>query len=409
MNGSYQLESFTKNKESEVKRLKAQVSLFFDKEFALYQQLGLKDGMRIIECGSGPGYLIKGILERLPNSKATALEIDPFLVEVLTENSVQNGKKLFDVVSGSIYETQLPSETYDFVITRLVVEHLQEPLKALREVRRILKPGGKFVIVSNDFAYHILTYPAISELDEMYNAYCNLRKAENGNALVGRQLPAMLEIAGFGNIDFEVICAHSRILGDAAFLQAENVNISKSLVEKGFLKKETLAALVEKWFEMLKTPDHVLYRQLFVASGQKLENDQLKNTNIQAETITKPEVTEVDAQREKFQKLFGKNSPKSTADQSFSTSNTNSQSESSQVVNFADVEGNILKVWQNILSNPQISSNDNYFDIGGDSVLIPEIIEKLANEYNIKLSVMHVFEYPTVKLLSDFVRKQSHK
>jgi ubiquinone/menaquinone biosynthesis C-methylase UbiE/acyl carrier protein len=406
MNGSYQLDSFTKNRESEVKRLKAQVSLFFDKEFALYQKLGLSNGMKIIECGSGPGYLMRSILDKLPDCKATALEIDPYLFDVLTENSEQDGKKLYEPVQGSIYDTKLPSGVYDFVITRLVIEHLQEPQKALAEVRRILKPGGRFVIVSNDFAYHILTYPVIPELDEMYAAYCNLRKSENGNALVGRQLPAMLERAGFGNIDFEVICAHSSIKGDAAFLQAENVNISKSLVEKGFLKKESLASLVEKWFDMLKTPDHVLYRQLFVASGIKSEVLNSNHTHTETQQTKQTEVSDVESQREKFQKLLGKTSAKSTNTPSSSILESKENSVSFSPEN---IEDSILKVWRDTLANQQISNSDNYFDIGGDSVLIPEIVEKLSSSYNIKLSVMHVFEYPTVKLLTEFVKKSMSK
>ena len=403
MNGSYQLESFTKNKESEVKRLKAQVGLFFDKEFLLYQRLGLADGMKIIECGSGPGYLIRSILDKLPNCKATALEIDPFLVEVLIENSKLNGEKIFEVVQGSIYDTQLPASSYDFVITRLVVEHLQEPLKAMAEVRRILKPGGKFVIVSNDFAYHILTYPIITELDEMYSAYCNLRKAENGNALVGRQLPVMLEQSGFSNINFEVICAHSKIMGDAVFLQAENVNISKSLVEKGFLKKETLAKLVENWFEMLKHPDHILYRQLFVASGEKVDSTTPYIKAKQSDIISSHTIN-IDTQREKFKKLMGKTSSESINIAANSLSINESKS---TLIDIENIETQILKVWQTILSNSNITATDNYFDIGGDSVLIPEIIEQLSNDYSIKLSVIHVFEYPTVKLLSEFVKNKS--
>jgi amino acid adenylation domain-containing protein len=269
MNGSYQLNSFTENKDSEVRRLQYQVNLFFEKEFEIYEKSGLRNGMKIIECGSGPGFLIKSILNRLPECDATALEIDPFLVSVLRENSIENGTKLFDVRHASIYDTQLPDNTFDFAITRLVFEHLQKPFDALRELKRILKPGGKLVVVSNDFAYHILTYPVIPELDEMYRAYCDSRFSEGGNPLVGRQMPAYMIKEEFSYVKFEVLCVHSDIVGDKALLQAENVNISKSLVTEGFLKKETLDALAENWYKMLQDPDHVIYRQLFVISGEK--------------------------------------------------------------------------------------------------------------------------------------------
>jgi|GEM_PF-543592 len=280
IDGSYILESFSENKDSEVTRLKYQVELFYQRELELYKKIGLKDGMKIVECGSGPGFLISNIVRDLPNCTATALEIDPFLVEVLKENSTINGKKLFEVKHASIYETELAENYYDFAIARLVFEHLKEPAKAIAEVRRILKPGGKFVLISNDFAYHLLTYPAIPELDEMYTAYINSRFSEGGNPLIGRQLPGLLKKEKFDNINIEIICVHSGLEGDKAFVKAENVNISKSLVKEGFLKKETLESLIENWYKLFQQPDHVIFRQLFVISGMKSINPVVENIKV---------------------------------------------------------------------------------------------------------------------------------
>ena len=269
MDGSYKLESFTDNKEAEVARLRYQVDLFYEREFELYKKIGLKDGMNIVECGSGPGFLISNIVRDLPRCTATAIEVDPFLVDQLTENSIVDGKKSFEVKLASIYETEQPDNYFDFAIARLVLEHLKEPEKAIAEVRRILKPGGCFVIVSNDFAYHLLTYPQIPELDKMYMSYIKSRFSEGGNPLIGRQLPLLLRKGKFEKTDIEIICVHSELEGDKAFLKAENVNISKSLVKEGFLKKEVLESLIEKWYNMLQQPDHIIFRQLFVISGIK--------------------------------------------------------------------------------------------------------------------------------------------
>jgi ubiquinone/menaquinone biosynthesis C-methylase UbiE/acyl carrier protein len=269
--GSYIIDSFTENKEAEVSRLRFQVELFYEKELEVYRKAGLRDGMRIIDCGSGPGYLISNIARDLRECEATALEIDSFMVEHLRKNSVRDGKTLYEVREASIYETGLPDGYFDFAISRLVIEHLEEPVKALQEVRRILKPGGRFVITSNDFTYHLITYPLIPELDEMYNAYIRSRFSEGGNPLIARQLPYLLKLSGFMDIGIEVICVHSETSGDKAFLKAENVNISKSLVKEGFLNEETLGSLSEKWYDMLKTPGHALFRQLFLISGTKEE------------------------------------------------------------------------------------------------------------------------------------------
>jgi ubiquinone/menaquinone biosynthesis C-methylase UbiE/acyl carrier protein len=269
IDGSYKLESFTMNMESEISRLKYQVDLFYQKEIALYKKIGLKDGMNIIECGSGPGFLLANIVRDFPDCKATAVEIDPHLVEQLTRSSSDNGKKLFEVIHASIYDTGLPDSYFDFAVARLVLEHLEDPDNAIAEVRRILKPGGYFVIVSNDFSYHLITYPPIAELDKMYSAYIESRFSEGGNPLIARQLPSILKKARFESINIEIICVHSELEGDKAFLKAENVNISKSLVNKGFLKEEILESLILNWYKMLQNPDHSLYRQLFVVSGTK--------------------------------------------------------------------------------------------------------------------------------------------
>ena len=269
MSGSYELKSFTENIESEVNRLKYQVDLFYKKEIGLYERIGLKDGMALIECGSGPGFLISNIVRDMPSCKATALEVDPWLVKQLNKISESEGRKLFEVKQASIYDTKLPDNSYDFAIVRLVMEHLKEPAKAITEVRRILKPGGMLVIVSNDFAYHLLTYPPIAELDEMYMAYIKSRILEGGNPMIGRQLPALLKNADFESVSIEIICVHSELEGDKPFLKAENVNISKSLVNDGFLKKEILDSLMENWYKMLQSPDHAIFRQLFAVSGTK--------------------------------------------------------------------------------------------------------------------------------------------
>jgi ubiquinone/menaquinone biosynthesis C-methylase UbiE/acyl carrier protein len=290
IDGSYKIDNFSENKESEVVRLKYQVELFYQKELALYKKLGLKDRMKIIECGSGPGYLIGNIINDLPESDATALEIDPYLVEHLNKNAMSDGKRLYNVKQASIYNTGLPDDFFDFAITRLVLEHLEDPGKAISEIRRILKPGGIFVVVSNDFAYHLLTFPPVPELDEMYDAYIRSRYKEGGDPLIARRLPDLLSKGKFTNVELNTICVHNSFVGDRAFLKAENVNISKSLVKGGFLKKETLESLMENWYNMLQTPGHVIFRQLFAVSGIKDElvenNTESDENEIQAREVS---------------------------------------------------------------------------------------------------------------------------
>lgn len=61
----------------------------------------------------------------------------------------------------------------------------------------------------------------------------------------------------------------------------------------------------------------------------------------------------------------------------------------------------ILKIWQTIFNNSLITVHDNFFDIGGESLLALQIIDELENQYSLQIPVIYLFEYPNVTLLSN--------
>lgn len=267
--GSYQIEKISGNLKLEVNRLKAQVELFWNKELKRYKEFGLRDGMSVVELGCGPGFLSEKLLREFPNINIIAVEIDPFLCET-AQNYLSQEYQRFKVIEGSILNTGLEENSFDFAITRLVLEHLPDPVSAVSEINRILKPGGKAVFVDNDFEMHIMAYPNIPELRELYDAYCQSRSSEGGNPRIGRELPGILKAGGLTNIDFEVICAHSGILGDEMFFKSEGIGIPSRLVQDGFLSSKSLGKIAVNWRDMVKNEEHAIIRQLYMAVGEKL-------------------------------------------------------------------------------------------------------------------------------------------
>lgn len=271
--GSYVIQKFSTTVATEIQRLKAQVELFWTKELKLYKLFGLKDGMAILECGSGPGYVMEKLLREFPLSHGVALEADPYLFEILNNNKELIEFKRCKMVKKSMMATGLPENSFDFALTRLVLEHLPDPAGAVREVYRVLKPGGKAVFIDNDFDIHLKTHPEISELDDLYNAYCKSRYNEGGNPKIGRELPGILKKSGFSNVDMEIVSAHSEIVGDRVFLKSEGVGISSQLVKDGYLSSKKLDTIAHKWYSLLKEDDHAFFRQLFMAVGEKKPNE----------------------------------------------------------------------------------------------------------------------------------------
>ncbi|MDF2868046.1 MAG: amino acid adenylation domain protein [Gammaproteobacteria bacterium] len=62
-----------------------------------------------------------------------------------------------------------------------------------------------------------------------------------------------------------------------------------------------------------------------------------------------------------------------------------------------------LQIWQHVFNNTLITIHDNFFDLGGDSLIALQIIDEMQRHYSIDIPVRHLFEYPTVALLANKV------
>lgn len=269
---SYKVQEVSGDVEVEILRLKAQVELFWSKELRRYRDYGIENAGSVIELGSGPGFVLERLLNEFSDINVVGLEIDEFLYDRSKEYLRSFGNRC-EIMQGNIMDTGLEDNSFDFAISRLVIEHLPDPVGAIKEVLRILKPGGKAIFIDNDFEMHNMTYPGISELRDLYQAYCESRRSEGGNPTIGRQLPTLLKEGGFCDIDFEVICAHSGIQGFEPFSRSEGVGIPTKLVQDGFLSSKILGTLSSKWRDMLAREDSALLRQLYMGIGVKPQSE----------------------------------------------------------------------------------------------------------------------------------------
>lgn len=267
--GSYNIASFATSMEAEIRRLNAQVDLFWTLEYALFKRYGLQDGMDVLDCGCGPGRLIELLKGQMPELKCTGLEMDPLLAKAADQMLTDRGLNSFCILQGTAENPGLREPAFDFIILRLVLEHVPDPVLALRSLSRLLKPGGRLVVIANDFEFHLRTWPPVPELDSLYEAYCASRRKDGGDPCIGRRLPRLLEQAELQIVGFEIEVAHNAMLGDRPFLKAEGAGIPAQLVRTGFLSEKILEEMTHSWRAMLSQPDHSIMRPLFVIVGER--------------------------------------------------------------------------------------------------------------------------------------------
>lgn len=368
--GSYKIEGFAVSVDKEISRLKAQVELFWDKELDLLRKFGLCDGMRILECGSGPGHVLEKLLASFPNSHITGIEVDPFLAQWSRERLKDRGDGRLDILEQSATHLELPDNSFDFAIARLLLEHLPEPVKAVREARRVLKPGGRGVFIDNDFDLHLRAYPDIPELSVLYDAYCRCRIAEGGNPRIGRELPWILLEGGFSDVDLEVVCAHSCLIGDDAFQRSEGSGIPAQLLKNGYLSRDVLDKLTRNWHDTLQQKNHALFRELFVAVGTKaaFRTERKEPLHDVREKVSRsPEVDNI------LEKGFGE--------------------EKQQLLMDYLIKHMALSLR---LAPDDILKDRPLIDLGVDSIISVELSNRLASDFNIMMSPVEILEAQSI-------------
>lgn len=91
---------------------------------------------------SGPGAIALGFAEILSPGEVVGLDTSAYHVEAARhaaqERGIRNAR--FDV--GDIYHLPFPNGTFDAAFSSAVLQYLHDPIAALQEMRRVLKPGG---------------------------------------------------------------------------------------------------------------------------------------------------------------------------------------------------------------------------------------------------------------------------
>ena len=82
------------------------------------------------------------------------------------------------------------------------------------------------------------------------------------------------------------------------------------------------------------------------------------------------------------------------------------RTESDHVAPRTEVERTIVRVWQEALRVEKISVDDNFFDLGGHSLLIIKVNDKLREAFNRTVSIVDMFNYPTISSLANYLSQE---
>ena len=115
----------------------------------LLRLLDPKPGKRYADIGCGPGYFTLPVAERVrPGGKVYALDISPEMLAMCRERARERGlDSLILTLRNDEHTLPLEDASVDGAWLANVFHELEAPLELLREVRRILRPGGRLIVI----------------------------------------------------------------------------------------------------------------------------------------------------------------------------------------------------------------------------------------------------------------------
>jgi ubiquinone/menaquinone biosynthesis C-methylase UbiE len=107
----------------------------------------LPAGSHVLEVAPGPGYLAVELAKSYPGAyQISGLDISHSFVRIATENARRQGVSI-DFRQGDVANMPFSVESFDFVVCQAAFKNFPDPVGALNEMHRVLRPGGRVSIL----------------------------------------------------------------------------------------------------------------------------------------------------------------------------------------------------------------------------------------------------------------------
>ncbi|WP_117209232.1 class I SAM-dependent methyltransferase [Allorhizocola rhizosphaerae] len=216
----------------------------------------LKPGMSLLDIGCGPGTITADLAAIVSPGPVTATETSEPLLELGRAEAARRGQGNIEFAVADIHRLPFDDGMFDVVHAHQVLQHVADPVQALREMRRVCRPAG--VVAARDSDYRAFAWhPELAELDEWLALYLEVARRNGGEPDAGRRLLSWAQRAGMTDIapSASVWCfatpEERRFWGG---MWAERI-VESDLARQSGRSREELTRLSEAWLSWAASTD----------------------------------------------------------------------------------------------------------------------------------------------------------
>ena len=219
---------------------------------AAYLLGSLAPGLDLLDVGCGPGNITIDLAGRISPGRAVGIDAAVTVVEAARESAHEQGVTGVEFEVADVYDLPFADATFDIVHAHQVLQHLADPVAALRQMRRVCRPGG--VVAVRDSDYEAMTwFPHNDGLDRWLALYRAVARSNRGEPDAGRWLLRWAHDAGFSDVRASASAwcyatPEERVWWGG--LWADRVTVSQlgdQAVDRGFATRAELAEIGDAW------------------------------------------------------------------------------------------------------------------------------------------------------------------
>jgi ubiquinone/menaquinone biosynthesis C-methylase UbiE len=156
----------------------------------------LKPGDDLLDVGCGPGTISADLADMCTPGTVTGIDVASGVIATARALHGGEGHTNLTFAVEDVYGLSFEDSSFDVVYAHQVLQHLSDPVRALGEMRRVLRVGGLLAVRDADYAAFAWS-PTNERLDRWREIYHAVTRANRAEADAGRYLPTWVRRAGF--------------------------------------------------------------------------------------------------------------------------------------------------------------------------------------------------------------------
>ncbi len=229
-----------------------------------FEALDVRAGARLLEVGCGAGEDARALARLVgPHGHIDAIDAEPaMVVEAVRRSASERLPVTFCV--GDVYQLDYADATFDGARAERVLLHLAEPGRALAQMVRVVKSGGKIVVIDRDIETRTIDASDRLLTRRILHFWCDSFLG----GWIGRQLPRLFREAGLSDVEVEPVTVVERDF-TAFDAQYDLTRVVNRAVDGGAITREEGTRWLSALHEMADAGSFFSSMTSFVVVGRK--------------------------------------------------------------------------------------------------------------------------------------------